>query len=200
MNSNLLFNIYVSVHESAHSTNLLSSLFKKKSISPSLPPAAAVCLYFTSGSILLFIWHFCVLTELSRGACSWLMGWQSNSCYSVISGQKSHKTLTLPISNFLSTVDKPQPVIMSVMTLWRQPNHPTLDCFELINAFRRLLAMANLCLYALINRTTTQLIYSSYTTTYSSTHSLTSCLLNATPWLITTVFPSSFGHQNRMLQ
>lgn len=28
-----------------------------------LPPA--VYLFLTSGSILLFIWHFCVLTELS---------------------------------------------------------------------------------------------------------------------------------------
>lgn len=100
----------------------------EKSIPPSSPPSAAVCLFLTSGSISLFMWHFCVLTEL---ACSQLMGRQSSFCYSVIVGGKSHKTdfsyLYLPLYyGWTSANDN--------VGNDTRVNNPTHDCFELINA------------------------------------------------------------------
>lgn len=120
----------------------LSFFSLEKSIPPSSPPSATVCLFLTSRSISLFMWHFCVLTEL---ACSRLVGWQRSSCYSVIVGGKSKKTdfsyLYLPLYyGWASANDN--------VGNDTRVNHPTRDCFELINAKQRLLEN----LYAVINR------------------------------------------------
>lgn len=43
--------------------------------------AAQVCLFLMSRSIVLFIWHFCVLTELNRGPRAQFTSQRNNSCF-----------------------------------------------------------------------------------------------------------------------